>query len=112
MEERIEAEEARVALAANDATAIDIRDKEAWTGGHIPGAHHVPEDEWEQRVDDLPGDNRLIIACKDGERSAELAAQLREGEREAVSLEGGMEAWRSADCPMQPSTDPDEDVPI
>lgn len=112
MEETIEAEEARLALAANEATAIDIRETDDWIGGHIPGATHVPEEEWEERRGDLPGENRLIIACEDGKRSAELAAELRDGDREALALEGGMEAWRSADCPMQPSTDPDEDVPI
>ena len=112
MGETIEAEEALRALAANEATAIDVREKEQWVEGHIPGAHHVPEDEWGERSGDLPGENKLIIACEDGNRSAELAAELGESDREAVALEGGMEAWRSADCPMQPSTDPDEDVPI
>src|SRR5687768_7013141 len=104
MGETIEVEEARLALAANEATAIDVREKEQWIEGHIPGAHHVPEDEWGEGGGDLPGE--------DGKRSAELADELSEGDREAVALEGGMEAWRSADCPMQPSTDPDEDVPI
>ena len=112
MGETIEVEEARLALAANEATAIDVREKEQWIEGHIPGAHHVPEDEWGEGGDDLPGENKLIIACEDGKRSAELADELSESDREAVALEGGMEAWRSADCPMQPSTDPDEDVPI
>jgi rhodanese-related sulfurtransferase len=112
MGETIDAEKARLALAANEATAIDVREKKMWVEGHIPGAHHVPEDEWGERGGDLPGENKLIIACEDGRRSAELAEELSDGGREAVALDGGMEAWRSADCPMQPSTDPDEDVPI
>ena len=31
-------EQARRMLASNEASAIDIRDDEAWVGGHIPGA--------------------------------------------------------------------------
>jgi rhodanese-related sulfurtransferase len=34
------------------------------------------------------------------------------GAREAVSLTGGMEAWRSDDMPMQPSRDPEEGAAI
>jgi rhodanese-related sulfurtransferase len=54
----------------------------------------------------------LIIVCGDGERSASLAAELRERGREVASIEGGMKAWEGEKLPMQPSSDPDDDVRV
>ena len=108
--ETVGAEDARLALAANEATAIDLRDDEAWREGHLPAARHIAEDELSE-ADDLP-DQRLIVVCEDGERSAGVAETLRDDGHDAVALEGGMKAWKSEDMPMQPSHDPDEDSPI
>ena len=110
--ETISSEEAREALAANDAHAIDIRGDEQWREGHIPGAHHIPEDELESRSDDFPTEGQIIIADEDGEKAGDAAATLRDAGHDAVALEGGMDAWRSDDSPMQPSRDPHEDAPI
>lgn len=103
---------AREALAANEAHAIDIRDDEGWRSGHIPGAHHIPAEEIEERSGDFPTEERVIVADEQGEHSEEAAAALREAGHDAVSLEGGMDAWRSADLPMQPSPDVEEGTPI
>ena len=54
----------------------------------------------------------MIVACEDGDRSAEVAEQIAADGREAVSLEGGMASWRSDDQPMQPSEDPIDESPI
>jgi rhodanese-related sulfurtransferase len=54
----------------------------------------------------------VIVACENGKESAEVADELRERGVDAVSLEGGMDAWRSDDMPMQPSRDPDEGAVI
>jgi hydroxyacylglutathione hydrolase len=110
--ETISSEEAREALAANEAHAVDIRGDEEWRSGHIPGAHHIPEGDLEGRSDDFPTEGQIIIADEDGEKAAQAAATLRDAGHDAVALDGGMDAWRSDDHPMQPSTDPDEDSPI
>jgi histidinol-phosphate aminotransferase len=62
-----------------------------------------------EQIDD---DQTVIVACEDGEESAEVADELRERGIDAVSLEGGMEAWRSDDMPMQPSRDPEDGAVI
>jgi rhodanese-related sulfurtransferase len=108
----IEPEEVREMLAANEATALDIRDDEAWKSGHLPGARHVDESEVEAAIDDADTDHTVVIVCEDGEASAELASGLDGSDREIATLKGGMSAWRSDDQPMQPSYDPDDDVPI
>ena len=106
----IGAEEARQLLGKNEAIAVDLRDDEAWRSGHLPGARHISADELPE-VDDLP-DGKVILVCQDGEQSAEVAEKLRSDDRDAVALDGGMDAWRSDDMPMQPSHDPDEETPI
>jgi hypothetical protein len=42
----------------------------------------------------------------------ELAAKLRERGREVASIDGGMKAWEGEKFPMQPSTDPDDDLRV
>ena len=108
--ESISTEDAREVLARNDAVAVDLRDEEAWRTGHVAGARRISADELPE-VDDLP-DQAVIVVCEDGEKSAEVAEKLRSDGREAAALEGGMDQWRSDDLPMQPSHDPDEDLPI
>ena len=108
----VSAEQARQMLASNEASAIDIRDDEAWVGGHIPGARHCGEEELERVLEQIDSSQTVIVACEDGDRSAEVAEQITSDGREAVSLEGGMASWRSDDQPMQPSEDPKEGTPI
>ena len=105
-------EQARRMLASNEASAVDIRDDEAWVGGHIPGARHCNPDELEQALERIDSSQTVIVACEDGSRSADVAGRIAGDGREAVSLDGGMEAWRSDDQPMQPSEDPKEGTPI
>jgi len=105
----ISSEEAREMLASNEASAIDIRSDEEWRSGHIPGARHRSEEEIEAVLGEIDADQTVIVACEDGERSGRVAGEISAGDREAVSIEGGMEAWRSDDMPMQPSEDIEDD---
>jgi rhodanese-related sulfurtransferase len=105
-------EQAREMLASNEASAIDIRGEEEWGAGHIPGARHRSEDEVEDALEQIAEGQTVIVACEDGERSARIAEKISDGGREATSIEGGMEAWRSQDMPMQPSYDPDDESKI
>jgi hydroxyacylglutathione hydrolase len=105
-------EEARQLLGSNEATAIDLRGDEEWRNGHIPGARHSGDQEVEQTLEEIDDEQTVIVACEDGKRSGEVAEKISGEGREAVSIEGGMSAWRSDDMPMQPSRDPVEDTPI
>ena len=110
--ETVSPERARQMLGSNEASAIDIRGDEEWRDGHMPGARHCPEEDLEQALERIDEDQAVIVACEDGEESARVADQIREQGREAVSLAGGMEAWRSDDMPMQPSRDVEDDTAI
>ena len=106
-QETVSAEDARELLASADerARALDIRSDEERSEGHVPGALHADPDDLESTIDELPDDIRIVVVDADGSRSAEVAATLRERGHDAVSLEGGMEAWRSAKAPLQPGRD-------
>ena len=71
---------------------IDIRDKEEVQKDEMPGAVYVPSDEIEisGKVD---LSKKLIICCRIGKISIDVAERLREKGIDAVSLEGGYTAW-------------------
>lgn len=71
---------------------INIRDKEEVQKDEMPGAVYVPSDEIEtsEKVD---LSKKLIICCRIGKISIDVAERLREKGVDAVSLEGGYTAW-------------------
>jgi glyoxylase-like metal-dependent hydrolase (beta-lactamase superfamily II)/rhodanese-related sulfurtransferase len=82
---------------------LDVREREAFDRGHVPGARHLPRGQLELRVNqDLPDPTRRILAyCELGQISTLATATLREiGYQRAVALDGGMRAWREAGYPL------------
>jgi glyoxylase-like metal-dependent hydrolase (beta-lactamase superfamily II)/rhodanese-related sulfurtransferase len=82
---------------------LDVREREAFEAGHIPGAKHLPRGQLELRVnEELPDPTRRIVACCEFGRISTLAtATLRTmGYLRAVALDGGMKAWREAGYPL------------
>lgn len=71
---------------------IDIRDKEEVQKDEMPGAVYIPADEIETS-DKVDLSKKLIICCRIGKISIDVAEQLREEGIDAVSLEGGYTAW-------------------
>ena len=99
----VSTDEARKLVASNEVEVIDLRDEEGWMEGHIPGAHRAGDD-LEAKVDSVDSDRKLLIVCEDGTRSGEVAEEL-DGDREALSLEGGMSSWLSDGLRSQPTED-------
>ena len=89
----------RVGGNSRDLVILDIREKDAFAAGHIPGALHLPRGQLELRVNfELPDPTaRILTCCEFGKISTLAAATLRElGYGRAVALDGGMHAWREA----------------
>jgi len=83
---------------------LDVREREAFAAGHIPGARHLPRGQLELRVDqELPDPTaRILTACEFGRISTLAAATLRTmGFVRAAALDGGMKAWREAGLPLE-----------
>ncbi len=99
-------EELKERLGGNsrDLVILDIREKDAFDAGHVPGAVHLPRGQLELRVNsELPDPTvRILTCCEFGKISTLAAATLRElGYGRAVALDGGMKAWREAEYPIE-----------
>ncbi|HWC62626.1 MAG TPA: rhodanese-like domain-containing protein, partial [Rhizomicrobium sp.] len=82
---------------------VDVREKDAYAEGHIPGAKHLPRGQLELRVNkELPDPTaRILVCCEFGQISTLAAATLRElGFTQAAALDGGMKAWRDNGLPL------------
>jgi tRNA 2-thiocytidine biosynthesis protein TtcA len=108
--ERLSDDDARELIASESVRVIDIRDDDAFGDVHIPGAAQVAGGDAERIAEQLDEGERVIVVCDDGERSAELAGELRERGFEASSVEGGMKRWARDRLPSQPSADPGKTV--
>jgi len=72
---------------------VDIRSEDAVAYGMLPGAIHIPEEEWETRINELPADRPVVLYCAKGIFSKERAESLREKGYEAYSFAGGYAGW-------------------
>jgi glyoxylase-like metal-dependent hydrolase (beta-lactamase superfamily II)/rhodanese-related sulfurtransferase len=94
----------RIGGNSADLVVLDLREKEQFEAGHVPGARHLPRGQLELRVNaDLPDPTvRILAYCEFGKISTLAAATLRElGYGRAVALDGGMTAWRDGGFPLE-----------
>jgi rhodanese-related sulfurtransferase len=78
---------------------LDVRERDAYETGHIPGSIHLPRGQLELRVNEELKDptRRIIVCCEFGRISTLATATLRSmGYSGAVALDGGIKAWRDA----------------
>jgi glyoxylase-like metal-dependent hydrolase (beta-lactamase superfamily II)/rhodanese-related sulfurtransferase len=89
----------RLAARQNDLVVLDVREKDAFDAGHLPGAMLLPRGQLELRVNEAFPDPtiRIVTVCEFGKISTLAAATLRSlGFLHASALDGGMTAWRDA----------------
>jgi glyoxylase-like metal-dependent hydrolase (beta-lactamase superfamily II) len=94
----------RIERGPHDLVLLDVREKEAFDRGHLPGAKHLPRGQLELRVDkELPDPSaRILTYCQLGRVSTLAAATLRTmGFSRAVALDGGYDAWIAAGYPTE-----------
>ena len=88
-EKRISLEEFIEKFNNKEAVLLDIRmpfEVKVW---NIPFAIHIPADELEKRMDELPKDKIIVVSCPTQNRSPFASMFLRENGFEAKYLEGG-----------------------
>ncbi|MBS1190451.1 MAG: beta-lactamase domain protein [Rhodocyclaceae bacterium] len=94
---------AQVDGGLTDMILLDVREREAYDAGHIPGARLLPRGQLELRVNqELPDSTKRILTyCELGRISTLAAATLKElGFQRVVALDGGMQAWQEAGYPV------------
>lgn len=95
---------ARLGARSNAIVILDVREKDAYDAGHIPGAKHLPRGQLELRVnEELPDPTAQIVTCCEfGKISALATHTLRQlGFTHAMALDLGMKAWRDAGYPIE-----------
>ncbi len=78
---------------------VDVREKDEWTEGFIPGARWIPRGFLELRIEDQVPERsaEIVLYCAGGTRSALAARALAElGYTNVKSLAGGFSAWKRA----------------
>jgi hydroxyacylglutathione hydrolase len=76
---------------------LDVRQRDEYEQGHIPGALHLMAGDLPDRLADLPRDRPIVTVCQVGYRSAVAAGLLeRAGFADVTWIEGGLPAWRRA----------------
>ncbi|HET7701015.1 MAG TPA: molybdopterin-synthase adenylyltransferase MoeB [Candidatus Limnocylindria bacterium] len=86
-------------LRSADVQLADVREKDEWDAGHLPGAVHVPKSFLEQWAEDrIPDKTRTtVLYCAGGVRSAMAADTLAKlGYTNVISMSGGFNRWKDS----------------
>ena len=102
--DEIDVSRARDLLAEADAAVVDVRERDEWAEGHIPGAVHIPRGSLESRIEGVVPDRSqtVVVYCGSGSRSAFAAKTLEElGYGNVLSLAGGFTDWKRNGLPFE-----------
>ncbi|MPY68036.1 rhodanese-like domain-containing protein [Deinococcus sp. SDU3-2] len=74
------------------ARLVDVREREEYAAGHIPGAVNLPLSELAGREGEI--EPNTVLVCASGGRSSQAAASLAsQGKTGLMNLSGGTAAW-------------------
>ena len=88
------------------AVLIDVCEPAEYAAGHAAGARNVPLASLESSKD-LPSNKSLplLVMCASGARAGRAVGTLRKlGYQNARVLDGGLDAWRQANLPIEKKT--------
>ena len=80
---------------------VDVRERDEYEAGHVPGVQLIPLSELQQRWEEIPQDGRVYLICGSGPRSLNAATALRRAGVDAVSVAGGTKQWREEGRPIE-----------
>lgn len=100
--ENVTREELLRRVHAGHTTVIDVRPREEYEAGHIPGAISVPADELSDRLADIPADQEIVAYCRGTYcvLAHDAVRLLSTHGHRARRLTDGMLGWRLADLPV------------
>jgi hydroxyacylglutathione hydrolase len=81
--------EASGSRTAGQPVVVDVRQRDEWSAGHLPGAVHVPVQDVARSAPALP-DGELWVHCKSGYRAGIAASLLHRLGRDVVHVD---DAW-------------------
>lgn len=84
-------------------TVLDVRERNEWEEGHLPGAVHIPRGHLELQVEGVVRDRNtpLVLYCGGGTRSALAALTLKQmGYENVINMDGGFSRWKDEGRPF------------
>jgi rhodanese-related sulfurtransferase/DNA-binding HxlR family transcriptional regulator len=83
-------------------TVLDVRLKEEYAAGHLPGAVNIPMHELERRLAELPKRKEVVAYCRGPYclMSYDAVQLLRKKGLKARRLKDGLPEWRMAGLPI------------
>jgi len=93
--EAVTLEELAERMDRGDVVLLDVRPREEYDKGHIPGAVSIPFEELEQHLATLPADKEIVAYCRGPYclYSAQAVESLRRRGRRALRLEEGVHEY-------------------
>lgn len=93
----VTAEEAYELMKSNkELVIIDVRTKQEYKGGHIPGAKSIPLNEISSRISEIEKfkDKPILVHCASGGRSpAAVKTLLKHGINNVYHMKHGLMTW-------------------
>ena len=74
-------------------TLLDVREEWELGVASVPGIVHIPMGEVPQRMNELDRNTEIVVLCRSGRRSLEIAKFLQQHNFRTVNLAGGILAW-------------------
>jgi hydroxyacylglutathione hydrolase len=83
---------------------LDVRERDEWERGHIPGSIHRPYHDIDAVPDGIDPTRPVAVICASGQRAAVGASLLRRhGAHEVIHVvEGGVPRWGREGWPIEP----------
>ncbi len=73
---------------------VDLREAALYRAGHIPGARNIPFEQFNDRINELDPDSKIVLVCHSGPMG-DISGQLlaERGYPNVSNVRGGMTAW-------------------
>lgn len=100
----VNANEAVMLMNREKAVVVDVCEPSEYANGHVAGSKNIPLSQLEAKLTGAVKNkaNPVILVCASGMRSNRaVAIATKLGYEKAVSLSGGMGAWREASLPVE-----------
>lgn len=89
---------------------VDVREKSEFDAGHAQGAISLPMSELNNRYQEIPQDQEILVICKSGGRSGQVCQALGQAQYNVTNVAGGSLDWYAENLPFVSETGSDAKV--